>query len=80
MKETYNVKGLKLEQKLEDKLMALKSENLAHYILKKTYSVRGVEKRVLLSTFDNSLLQSSKRRSKRIILFLTFPCTVGYQL
>ena len=63
----------------KDRLMALKSENLAHYILKKTHNTRGVERRVLLSTFDNSTLQSSKRRSERIILFSTFGCTVGYQ-
>ena len=36
MKETHNMKDVKLERKLEDKLMALKSENLAHYILKKS--------------------------------------------
>ena len=35
MKETYNMKVLKLQRKLEDKLMALESENLAHYILRK---------------------------------------------
>ena len=73
MKETYDMKVVKLERKLEDKLMACS----LHF--EKTYNARGVEKRVLLSTFDKSPSQWSKRRSERIILFLTFGCTVGYQ-